>query len=138
MTTLLAGKLLFNTLLAFSQLVVMFVWAWAVFRIDFLQHIPGFVVMGVCTSFAVSSFGMLLASICRTRWLHQSLLAGRAGFTTLAAGLSTSRDWGDAVCDCPENRATMGIRVSWSKLSVQTCMFSCNRIMVADQRKRTA
>jgi ABC-2 type transport system permease protein len=67
MTTLLAGKLAFNTLLAFSQLVLMFVWAWAVFKLDFLNHIPGFVVMGVCTAFAVGAFGMLLASICRTR-----------------------------------------------------------------------
>jgi len=67
MTTLLAGKLAFNTLLAFSQLVLMFVWAWAVFQLDFLDHIPGFVVMGVCTAFAVGAFGMLLASICRTR-----------------------------------------------------------------------
>jgi ABC-2 type transport system permease protein len=67
MTSLLAGKLAFNTLLAFSQLVLMFVWAWAVFKLDFLGHIPGFVVMGVCTAFAVGAFGMLLASICRTR-----------------------------------------------------------------------
>jgi linearmycin/streptolysin S transport system permease protein len=67
MTTLLAGKLAFNTLLAFSQLVLMFVWAWVVFKLDFLNHIPGFVVMGVCTAFAVGAFGMLLASICRTR-----------------------------------------------------------------------
>ncbi|HYA62576.1 MAG TPA: ABC transporter permease [Candidatus Sulfotelmatobacter sp.] len=67
MTMLLAGKLAFNTMLAFSQLVVMFLWAWAVFKIDLWDHIPGFVVMGVCTSFAVGAFGMLLASICRTR-----------------------------------------------------------------------
>ncbi|HSK45937.1 MAG TPA: ABC transporter permease [Candidatus Binatia bacterium] len=67
MTTLLAGKLAFNILLAFSQLVLMFLWAWAVFKLDFFDHIPGFVVMGVCTAFAVSAFGMLLASICRTR-----------------------------------------------------------------------
>jgi ABC-2 type transport system permease protein len=67
MTTLLAGKLAFNTLLAFSQLVVMFLWAWAVFKLDFLDHVPGFVVMGVCTAFSVGAFGMLLASICRTR-----------------------------------------------------------------------
>jgi len=67
MTALLAGKLAFNTLLAFSQLVLMFLWAWAVFKLDFFDHIPGFVVMGVCTAFAVGAFGMLLASICRTR-----------------------------------------------------------------------
>jgi len=67
MTRLLAGKLAFAMLLAFSQLVLMFLWAWAVFKLDFLPHLPGFVVMGVCTAFAVGAFGMLLASICRTR-----------------------------------------------------------------------
>jgi ABC-2 type transport system permease protein len=67
MTRLLAGKLAFATLLAFAQLVLMFLWAWAVFKLDFLPHIPGFVVMGVCTAFAVGAFGMLLAAICRTR-----------------------------------------------------------------------
>jgi ABC-2 type transport system permease protein len=67
MTTLLMGKLTFNTLLAFTQLVVMFLWATAVFKLDLFTHIPGFVVMGLCTAFAVAAFGMLLASICRTR-----------------------------------------------------------------------
>lgn len=64
---LLAGKLVFNILLAFTQLTVMFLWAWAVFHLDFFSHIPGFIVMGLCTAFAVAAFGMLLASICRTR-----------------------------------------------------------------------
>jgi len=67
MTRLLAGKLAFNTLLAFSQLVLMFLWAWAVFQLDFFSHIRGFVVMGLCTAFAVGAFGMLLASTCHTR-----------------------------------------------------------------------
>ena len=65
MTTLLAGKLAYNTLLAFVQLSVMFLWAWAVFKLDLFTHIPGFVVMGLCTAFAVAAFGMLLASICQ-------------------------------------------------------------------------
>jgi len=67
MTTLMGGKLVFNSLLAFSQLVLMFVWGWAVFKLDFWSHIPGFIVMGVCTSVAVAAFGLLLASICKTR-----------------------------------------------------------------------
>lgn len=67
MTKLLAGKLVFNTLLAFIQLVAMFLWGWAVFKLDFFSHLPGFAVMGLCTAFAVAAFGMLLASICRTR-----------------------------------------------------------------------
>ena len=67
MSTLLAGKLGFCSLLAFLQLVLMFIWAWLVFKIDFVDHIPGFVIMGLSTAFAVAAFGMLLASICRTR-----------------------------------------------------------------------
>jgi len=67
MTSLLAGKLSFNTLLAFVQLTVMYLFAWAAFKVDFFSHIPGFVVMGLCTAVAVAAFGMLLASVCRTR-----------------------------------------------------------------------
>ena len=67
MGSLLAGKLFYSTLLAFAQLVVMFVWAWLVFKVDFIHHIPGFILMGLSTAFAVGAFGMLLASVCRTR-----------------------------------------------------------------------
>lgn len=67
MTKLLGGKLVFNTLLAFVQLVAMFLWGWAMFKLDFWSHVPGFIVMGLCTAFAVAAFGMLLASACQTR-----------------------------------------------------------------------
>ena len=67
MTSLLAGKLTYNTLLAFTQLTVMFLWAWAVFHVDLFGHIPGFVVMGLSTAIAVAAFGILLASLCHTR-----------------------------------------------------------------------
>jgi len=67
MTTLLAGKACYNTLLAFLQLVVMFLWAWLVFKLDFIPHVVGFTIMGVATAFAVATFGMLLASACKTR-----------------------------------------------------------------------
>jgi ABC-2 type transport system permease protein len=67
MGTLLAGKLCYCSLLAFSQLVLMFLWAWIVFKLDFIPHLAGFVVMGLSTAFAVGAFGMLLASTCRTR-----------------------------------------------------------------------
>jgi len=67
MTSLLAGKICYNTLLAFVQLVVMFLWGWAVFKLDLWSHIPGFVIMGVSTALAVAAFGMLLASACKTR-----------------------------------------------------------------------
>jgi len=67
MTSLLLGKLTYNSLLAFTQLVVMFLWGWAVFKLDFWSHVPGFLVMGICTAVAVAAFGLLLASICHTR-----------------------------------------------------------------------
>lgn len=67
MTSLLLGKLLFNSLLAFVQLSVMFLWGWAVFGLDFWSHLPGFVVMGVFTAVTVAAFGMLLAASCSTR-----------------------------------------------------------------------
>jgi len=67
MGTLLAGKMLYSGLLAFSQLVLMFLWAWLVFKLDFVPHILGFSVMGLSTAFAVGAFGMLLASLCQTR-----------------------------------------------------------------------
>jgi ABC-2 type transport system permease protein len=67
MTSLLLGKLTYNALLAFAQLVLMFLWGWVIFKLDFWSHIPGFVVMGICTALAVAAFGMLLASLCQTR-----------------------------------------------------------------------
>ncbi len=67
MGSLLGGKLLYCTALAFSQLLVMFLWARVVFGLELLPHLGGFAVMGLATSFAVGAFGMLLASVCRTR-----------------------------------------------------------------------
>src|SRR5208337_3503488 len=42
MGTLLTGKLCYSALLAFSQLILMFLWAWLVFKVDLPSHIPGF------------------------------------------------------------------------------------------------
>jgi ABC-2 type transport system permease protein len=67
MTSLMLGKLTFNSVLAFAQLVLMFVWGWAVFGLDLWTHIPGFVVMGMTTAVSVAAFGLFLASVCRTR-----------------------------------------------------------------------
>jgi len=67
MTTLLAGKMTYCTILAFSQLTLMFVWGAAVFHLELFTHLPGFFAMTAATAFAVASFGMLLASAARTR-----------------------------------------------------------------------
>jgi ABC-2 type transport system permease protein len=67
MGSLLAGKLAYSAMLAFSQLVIMFLWAWLVFKLDFIPHLAGFVIMGISTAFTVAAFGLLLASFCKTR-----------------------------------------------------------------------
>jgi ABC-2 type transport system permease protein len=67
MTTLLAGKMAYSMVLACSQLALMFLWGALVFHLDLFTHLPGFIVMTVATSFAVASFGMLLASVSHTR-----------------------------------------------------------------------
>jgi ABC-2 type transport system permease protein len=67
MTTLLAGKMAYCTLLAFAQLTLMFLWGAAVFHLDLFTHLPGFFVMTAATAFACASFGMLLASVSHSR-----------------------------------------------------------------------
>ena len=67
MGSLLVGKLCYSAMLAFSQLVIMFLWAWAIFKLDFIPHLAGFVIMGLSTAFTVAAFGLLLASFCKTR-----------------------------------------------------------------------
>jgi ABC-2 type transport system permease protein len=64
---LLAGKMIYSTLLAFAQLCVMFLRGWAVFHLDLFAHLPGFFAMGITTAFAVANFGMILASLSKTR-----------------------------------------------------------------------
>jgi ABC-2 type transport system permease protein len=76
MTTLLAGKMAYSALLASAQLTLMFLWGAAVFHLDLFTHLPGFIVMTAATSFAVASFGMLLASVSHTR-------AQQGGISTL-------------------------------------------------------
>ncbi len=73
MTTLLAGKMAYCTLLAFAQLAIMFLWGAAVFHLNLFSHLPGFFVMSVATAFAVASFGMLLATLSRSRESSQGL-----------------------------------------------------------------
>jgi ABC-2 type transport system permease protein len=63
----LAGKWMFITLGGIAQLVVMFVWGALVLKLPLLSHIPGFVVMTVATAMAAASFGLLLATISRSR-----------------------------------------------------------------------
>lgn len=67
MGTLLAGKLLFLTVLGVVQLTVMFAWGALVFGVELLSHLGGFFLMAFATALAAAAFGLLLAALCRTR-----------------------------------------------------------------------
>jgi ABC-2 type transport system permease protein len=64
---LLAGKWAFITLMGILQLTVMFAWGWLVFGLDLFRHLPGFFVMTAVTAAAAAAFGLVLATIARTR-----------------------------------------------------------------------
>jgi ABC-2 type transport system permease protein len=67
MNGLLAAKWLYLTSLACMQIVVMFTWGMLVFKLPLLSHLPGFAVMTVFTAGAAAAFGLVLATLSRTR-----------------------------------------------------------------------
>ena len=67
MSGMLASKWLFLTLMGVAQLTVMFIWGRIAFGLDLENHLPGFFVMTVVTSSAAAGFGLLLATVARTR-----------------------------------------------------------------------
>ena len=67
MSRLLAGKLVYLAGLAATQLTVMFLWGSLVFGLRMRGHWAGFAVMTVATALAASTFGLLLASVSRSR-----------------------------------------------------------------------
>jgi ABC-2 type transport system permease protein len=69
MTAVLAGKWIFIALLGMFQITVMFVWGMLVFGLDLLPHLPGFFVITAFTAAAASGFGLVLATLCKSR--HQ-------------------------------------------------------------------
>jgi ABC-2 type transport system permease protein len=67
MTGVLAGKWLFITLMGVLQLTVMFTWGMLVFGLPLGDHLPGFFLMSVVTAAAAAAFGLVLATISRSR-----------------------------------------------------------------------
>ena len=63
----LLGKWLFLVLMGALQLTVMFLWGRIAFGLDLFSHIPGFVVMTIVTTAAAAGFGLMLATLARTR-----------------------------------------------------------------------
>ncbi len=67
MTRLLFGKWLFITLLGSFQIALMFTWGAVVFGVELASHLPGFLVLTPVTAAAAASFGLVLASLCKSR-----------------------------------------------------------------------
>jgi len=67
MTGVIVGKWLFIALTGILQLTVMFLWGAVMFRLPLASHLPGFFVMTVVTAAAASGFGLVLATLSRSR-----------------------------------------------------------------------
>jgi ABC-2 type transport system permease protein len=67
MGTVLMAKWLFIVLLGVFQITVMFLWGMLVFRLDLLPHLPGFFLMTFVTAGAAAGFGLVLATLCKSR-----------------------------------------------------------------------
>ena len=71
--SILFGKMLSTNFVSILQLVVMFIFAWLVFGLDIMSHIPELLLMILATSYACAGFGVLLASFARSRQQVQGL-----------------------------------------------------------------
>ena len=70
---ILYGKMIFATIISIIQLIIMFVYAWLVFGLDIMHHLPSLVFMILTTAYACSSFGIVLASFAKSRQQVQTL-----------------------------------------------------------------
>jgi ABC-type multidrug transport system permease subunit len=66
-SAILYGKMLFAFFISIIQLITMFLFAWLVFNMDMNVNVAGLILMVISTSFAVSSMGIFLAAIAKTR-----------------------------------------------------------------------
>jgi ABC-type multidrug transport system permease subunit len=66
-STILYSKMLFAFFISILQLTAMFLFAWLILNMDMNVNIPGLILMIISTSFAVSSLGIFLAAIAKTR-----------------------------------------------------------------------
>jgi ABC-2 type transport system permease protein len=70
---ILYGKMIFADIISIAQLSIMFVYAWLVFDLDIMHHLPSVVLMIFVTAYACSSFGIFLASFSKSRQQVQGL-----------------------------------------------------------------
>jgi ABC-2 type transport system permease protein len=67
MTGVIVGKWLFLAMMGTMQLTVMFTWGALVFGLPLRSHLPGFFLVTVFTAAAAAGFGLVLATLSRSR-----------------------------------------------------------------------
>ncbi|MBN2774443.1 MAG: ABC transporter permease [Prolixibacteraceae bacterium] len=70
---ILFGKMFSSFIIGIFQLIVMFIFAWLAFGLDIFINIPAILILIVCIAYAISGFGIFLASISKTRQQAQGL-----------------------------------------------------------------
>ncbi|MBC8384733.1 MAG: ABC transporter permease [Candidatus Cloacimonetes bacterium] len=64
---ILVSKMLYISLLGFSQLIVLFLFGWLVFNLNIFKDVSALFVMIIVTALACSSVGIFIASICKNQ-----------------------------------------------------------------------
>ena len=72
-SSILYNKMLFAFFISVLQLTSMFLFAGLIFKMDLSVNIPALILMIIATAFAVSSLGIFLAAIAKTRQQAQNL-----------------------------------------------------------------
>jgi len=73
---ILIGKMIFANIISIAQLLIMFIYAWLVFGLEIMDHLPSLMLMIVVIAYACSGFGIVLASFAKSRQQVQ-------GFSTI-------------------------------------------------------
>ena len=73
MSRLLLAKWVWLTLLGIGQVSLMFLWAQLMFHVPLFAHLPGFLLITVATAACTAAFGLVLATIARTRQQLQGM-----------------------------------------------------------------
>jgi ABC-type Na+ efflux pump permease subunit len=72
-SSILYGKMLSTLFMAILQLIVMFLYSWLVLGLDIFINLPALILMILASAVACSSFGIFMASICKSRKQVESL-----------------------------------------------------------------
>jgi len=70
---ILFGKMLYTLFISSIQLSILMIYSWFVFDLEIFNNIPGLIAIILSTAFACTGFGILLASISKSRKQVESL-----------------------------------------------------------------